>query len=322
MTVNHAEVEAQAADWLARRDASDWDEAGQQEFEAWLAQSTAHRVAWLRLLAAWNRADRLVVLRNPRSAPRVGARRASRRDWPSLMKGLAASVGVCVLLVVAFAVVKLRTDAATYQTQIGQQERIALPDGSRMIINTDTLVTTHIDAERRSVELERGEAYFDVAHDATRPFTVKAGDFRVTVLGTKFSLRLDGERLRVVVVEGRVRLETPEQSSTSTQTVIAGGEVAAAAADAAIVMKRPVEQLERDLSWRRGVLVFDQQTLAEVASEFNRYSAQKLVVDERAADIRIGGAFRPDNVLAFAHLLRDSFGLNVLVTQEQILISE
>lgn len=317
-------IEAQAAEWLARRDAGGWSPARQLELDAWLAESTAHRIAYLRLRSAWERADRLSALHNPAPLPQAETPHA-RLPRFSLLR-IAASI----LLVVATGSVWLgwqgSVEGERYSTGIGSRESLSLPDGSRLTLNTDSRVRAVVNEGRRTVWLERGEVYFEVAHDQARPFVVLAGERRITVLGTKFSVRRSDGRVNVVVEEGRVQVE-PLQAETnatavSRATVATRNDLMVADASHVLVIKKTSEQVANELSWRQGKLVFDQMTLAEAAGEFNRYNRKKLVIlDRAAAQLRIGGSFDAANVQGFAHLLRQGFGLTVQESADEIRIS-
>jgi transmembrane sensor len=238
-----------------------------------------------------------------------------------------AWIAAAAVLVLSVALIHRYGDLFTrdlYATAIGGHEIVPLPDGSRIELNTDTRVRTSLTADTRSVWLERGEAYFDVARDPSRPFVVYAGNRRVTVLGTKFSVRLDpdAKRVQLAVAEGRVQFDELRVSEPAPPMIAIGGEKVIAEGAATRVESRSVQSVETDLSWRQGLLTFDQTTLAAAAEEFNRYNRKRLVVAPAAAEIRIGGSFEAANVDGFVRLLHDSFGLNVAESDGEISISE
>jgi transmembrane sensor len=320
------EIEERAAYWLARRQEPQWSSADQAALDAWLQESTSHEVAFLRLEYGWSKVDRLTVLRKPPvprqeieevrpAAPQRGARR------PLAWLAAAAVLVLSVALLYFYGDVFTRD---SYATTIGGHEVVPLPDGSRIELNTDTRVRTSFTADTRSVWLERGEAYFDVARDPSRPFVVYAGNRRVTVLGTKFSLRLDPDanRVQLAVAEGRVQFDAIRVSEPAAPMIAIGGETVIAEGASLRVASRSVGSVATDLSWRQGLLTFDQTTLAAAAEEFNRYNRKRLVVEPAAAEIRIGGSFEAANVDGFVRLLHDSFGLNVAESDGEILISE
>jgi transmembrane sensor len=320
------DIEERAAHWLARRQEPQWSAADQAELDAWLQESTAHEVAFLRLEYGWSKVDRLSVLRRPpaprqeiEEAPPAAAHRNNRRSL--------AWIAAAAVLVLSVALIQRYGDLFTrdlYATAIGGHEIVPLPDGSRIELNTDTRVRTSLTADTRSVWLERGEAYFDVARDPSRPFVVYAGNRRVTVLGTKFSVRLDpdAKRVQLAVAEGRVQFDELRVSEPAPPMIAIGGEKVIAEGAATRVESRSAQSVETDLSWRQGLLTFDQTTLAAAAEEFNRYNRKRLVVAPAAAEIRIGGSFEAANVDGFVRLLHDSFGLNVAESDGEISISQ
>jgi transmembrane sensor len=319
------EIEERAAHWLARRQEPQWSSADQAKLDAWLQESTSHEVAFLRLEYGWSKVDRLTVLRKP-PVPRQEIEESRPATARSVRRPL-AWLAAAAALVMSVALLYFYGDVFTrdlYATTIGGHEVVPLPDGSRIELNTDTRVRTSFSADTRSVWLERGEAYFDVARDPARPFVVYAGNRRVTVLGTKFSVRLDPDanRVQLAVAEGRVQFEQLRVSEPAPPMIATGGEKVIAEGASLRRESRSAEAVKTDLSWRQGVLMFDHTTLAEAAEEFNRYNRKRLVVESAAAEIRIGGSFEAANVDGFVRLLHDTFGLTIAETDGEISISE
>ncbi|HYG26046.1 MAG TPA: FecR domain-containing protein [Caulobacteraceae bacterium] len=306
-------IEEQAAAWLARRDAGDWSAEDQAALDAWIAQDTAHRVAFLRLDSVWSRADRMAALKG--AEPSFGPA-AWRRPQVRIAAGLAAAA----VLGAGLLGVNLAIPGRAYTTDVGGHATVPLADGSRVELNTNTKLRAEIAESRRAVWLDRGEAYFEVAHDPARPFVVHAGARRITVLGTKFLVRREGKSVEVAVVEGKVRVD-PVQQERAKPAVLTRGELAVAKGEATLVAARSVEKVENELSWREGMLVFDRSTLTDAVAEFNRYNRKKLVIaGEVAGEVRIGGSFEADNIDAFARLLEQAFGLSVEDRGEEIVI--
>ncbi len=317
-----ARVEERAADWIAERDRATacggWTPERQAMLDAWLAESTAHRVAWLRLDAAWRQADRLQVLRNAEPDDAMPAPPAPpvRRRLPVTARW-AAGVSAAACAAALFAVLAPRDRVApqAYAADLGAREIVALKDGSHVTLNTATKVRAEVGTERREVWLDGGEAYFEIAHDAAHPFVVHAGPHDITVLGTKFSVRRDGDDVRVAVSEGRVQVA----AGKAPPTILVRNDAAVAEPDNVLVAHRTPEQIQADLAWLQGKLVFRQLTIADAAREFNRYNRKRLVVDDaEAARIEIGGVFDADNVDAFARLLQAGFQLDVQVRGDEI----
>lgn len=321
-------VEEAAAAWRARQERADWSERDQAELNAWLARDTAHRVAWLRIDYGWNKAGRLSALRSPRRLADALSREPSelpRQSFTWRSTAVAATVALAVALGV-FGVPDLLLPGGNgnYVTDVGGFRTVALRDGSRVELNTDTRLRVAMDEQTRNIHLERGEAYFDVAHDAQRPFVVHAGDQRVVALGTRFSVRNNGRRVEVVVEQGKVKVEPAAIASIPTPkppTIALPGDRVVAEAGAVLVAEVPPRELETELSWRHGFIVFEKASLAEAAAELNRYNAKKLVIrDPAIADTRISGSIEPTNMNAFARLLRTAYGFQVLEQNHQVVV--
>lgn len=309
-------IEEQAATFRARQEEAHWTDQDQSRLDAWLEESTAHRVAWLRMDYGWRRLDRLASLRSPSAEMPVRARPAPLR-FPLAMA--ASLLLVCALGLLAFQV--FGAGRGTYVTEVGERETVPLADGTRVELNTNTRLRASIDEEQRTVWLDRGEAYFDVAHDPGRPFVVHAADQRVTVLGTRFSVRRDNGRVVVAVAEGKVRV-APDQAAKAKPAVVTKGDLVVAARGATLIAPKSIARVENQLAWRRGLLVFDKATLADVVAELNRYNERKLVVqDEEAASIQITGSFDASNIDAFARVLHDAFGLRIENDRREVRIS-
>jgi transmembrane sensor len=310
-----AEINATAAQWIERRDRNEWGDADQAELNTWLDQSPAHRAAFWRLEAAWKDTNRLTAFK-----PSVRRSREARAVVSRPVFKFAAAIALVAVCGGATALYVTTPDWKTYSTTVGGREILTLGDGTKIELNTDSAVRVAQTTHSREVWLDKGEAYFDVTHDATRPFTVMVGDRRITDLGTKFVIRRETDRLKVAVLDGRVQLE-PKNGETK-PTVLTQGDVIVATATNLTRSRTPSRQLEADLGWRTGVLVFNDRTLADVAAEFNRYNTRKLIVtDEKAAQTRIAGTFRADNIDAFVNTAHRVLGLKVEKRGQDIAIS-
>ena len=346
-TDRHADAERAAADWLARRDGEAWADADEAALAQWLAADTAHRVAFLRLQAAWDESGRLQALgagwQAEQAPPRdwwQGTPQARREQMLQAMagRGRATTTTRRRTLPLAFAASLLlacglalgwawqqRDPAATtaYAAALGEMREVALADGSHATLASDSQLEVRLGRRERHVALLRGEAIFDVAHDARRPFVVDAGGRRVVVVGTRFSVRTDARSLRVVVTEGTVRLQArPERADSRPSALLPAGSMALVRDDGVLVRSMPLAEAEGLLGWREGLLVFRDATLADAAAEFNRYNARKIeIADARAGALRIGGSFRWDNADGFARLLERGFPVRADVSDQRIVLA-
>jgi transmembrane sensor len=315
------DIEMRASEWLMRAEEPDWSEAQQAELDAWLAESDAHKAAYWRLEHGWRSADRLGALRNHRVEVELAQRRPTRWLWP-IAASIALTLGLGSYGWQQWQAPKPEPEIIQIATKVGMRKLVRLDDGSQIDLNTGSAIRTAVNETSRVVWLDRGEAYFSIAKRKGQFFIVHAGAKTITVLGTKFSVRRDGDKVSVVVEEGRVRVEDGNQAGLVRSTIIEGGDVAVVRGTSTLVTTAGADRVDDALAWRGGMLSFDQRSLSEVAAEFNRYNRKKLIIgDTEAGAIRIGGSFKADNVDAFVRLLRDAYGLKIDDSEEAVTIS-
>jgi transmembrane sensor len=326
-SANSEDIEAAAAAWLARRESGSFSSADHAALEAWLEVSTAHRVAYIRLVTAWERSGRLQALGAgipagvipPRhawgtssgdspnalstSTPKIGW---PRRRWATLAAGVAAG-GVALALGLSSL-----PRPKEYTSPVGRLATVPLLDGSTITLNTDSQIHVHFTATERRVTLDRGEAFFQVARDPGRPFVVRSANTRATAIGTQFMVRRDQGHLRLLVTEGRVQFLRETLFSHSLPIVVGAGAEANTQDDSVVVDHPTPNQMDASLSWRSGYLVFHDSPLAEAIAEFNRYTSRPIVIDDPTlATLKIGGRFRFTDSEAFLWLLQSGFPIRV-----------
>jgi transmembrane sensor len=310
-------TEEEAADWLARLDRG-LDQEEEIAFQRWKADAIENRVVFLQLQNAWQRADRLGALRSPQGLPRPISVR-----W-RLSAAIAAVLTLCAALGAYRYLAVAHPDPQQFETAVGKQRSLQLADGTHVELNTDTIIHATMGADSRTVRLDRGQAYFEVVHDARHPFVVIAGNRRITDIGTKFSVLRDGDRVEVVVKEGQVQVDVIGQDTAGAAPAPVLAErntvVIARNAETLVAVKTPRE-IDNAMLWRTGMLYFNQESLADVAADINRYNTRRIEVVGPARDIRIGGSFRRDNIDGFKQLLRDGFGLKIVDAGDKIVIS-
>lgn len=306
-------INIEAAGWIERRDRPDWSDADQAQFDNWLGQSTAHFIAYHRMQDTWERSEKLIVLRSQTAwQPEDGRSRA-----PLVFKAIGTVVALAIL--VAGAIFFNLPGERTYATAVGERQTVKFSDGSRIELNTDTVM--RVAQNDRDVTLERGEAFFQVRHNAEHPFAVVVGNRRVTDLGTKFNIRKESDRVEVALVEGRARVDLLD-AAAAPPTVLTPGDVMVATAVSTSLTKRSVASIADALGWRRDVIVFDHTSLADAVAEINRYNPKKIViVDSDAAKIKIGGTFPVNGTMQLAEIARDLLKLRVDVRADEIVIS-
>ena len=159
-------------------------------------------------------------------------------------------------------------------------------------------------------------------HDTRRPFIVKVAGHAVTDLGTQFLIRNDASRLEVRLVEGRAKIEGDTRQTQLQSALLTPGDVAVATENSMVVSKKPLGELTRELSWRHGILEFDNATLADAAREFNRYNDQKIVVvGDGARKLVLSDKLPATNVGLFVRSVRTLFDLRVETRGDEIILS-
>jgi transmembrane sensor len=331
----HRNIERAAAVWLVRREGQGWREADQAELEAWLSASTAHRVAFVRLQNAWSEAGRLKVLgrkgllqlgerRRPSALCELSATPSLPRAIPGyhgrVWGAMGASIAASLLLAAILAAwLSWPPSSTAYRTDIGGISAIAVKDGSTITLNTDSGIRIALSDTERRIDLDKGEAFFEVAKDPKRPFVVRVGDQRVIAVGTKFSVRREQNGIRVIVTEGRVRVEHSAAHRPPETAMISPGGVAVAGIAGVLVQDKPLSDVEERLSWRQGTLVFHDTSLTEAVAEFNRYNTRQIAIeDPDIGALRIGGQFRTNNAQGFVRLLADAFPIQIEVNDTRI----
>lgn len=344
---DHRQIERDAALWLARRDAGGWADRQQTALDAWLTEDTAHRVAFLRLEAVWEESARLKTFaagdpgghisargewaHSPYFAPSIGSERTTMRGrratsrkrhrWP-VFAGIAASLLVATILAGGFAWRDYtHVDRAAWGTTTGARQVVHLPDGSTATLGSETGVRMAFSRGERDLVLTRGEAFFDVAHDAARPFVVRANGYRVIAVGTRFDVRRDAGQLRVVVTRGLVRLQSARDPAKP-PAMLPAGSIATVAGDDVAISQVSVDEAREALSWRSGFAVFHRTPLAEAIREFNRYNTRQIVIADPSLDaLRVGGNFKLDNSDAFVRLMQAVFPLQAEQRGREIVLT-
>lgn len=314
---------AEAALWRERLAAGD-DARLRGQFDRWIARSPAHAAAFADSEAALRivkqAADEPVMLGLRQQTLARLALRERRWGWrPALAAGLA-----CLLVASGALLTRHLAGGAgagpastqavqttLYSTGAGEVTSIDLADGSRVTLNAGSrLRISFSDAERRLV-LEGGQAFFDVARDADRPFIVVAAGRAVIAHGTQFDVRLGDGRLRVALLEGAVSVgrETGaghEAGGAHDAVRLRPNDVLTATGNAVAIDHQ--DNVQMLAAWREGLLIFRDDALAQAVQEMNRYGTTRIVVaDDRIAGLRISGAFRIGETTAFVDALEATF---------------
>jgi len=290
----------------------DPSEADRQAAADWIDADPHHAVAFARMQAAWDSAERLRAspsLVNAFVQPPARARPRRR-----LLAGglIAASVAVCCV----FGGWAFLLGPQTYRTGVGEQRTIHLADGSVIELNTASLVRVTLGKSRRDIRLVRGEAQFQVAHDPSRPFVVDAASARLRAVGTAFDVRIRSQAVvDLTVTQGVVAVLSA--AGHGAQPRVAAGQAAVIDSGAVAETVLGGQALRQRVAWQQGVIELNGETLAQVVDEFNRYQAHPIVIgDARLESLRIGGRFQVNEADRFLAALTASFPIDVIHTSD------
>jgi transmembrane sensor len=329
---------AQAAAWIARLHADDRTLQVEAGFNRWLAASPEHRAAFEMANDLWTSIEELPKPKTPAFVrwPKAGF----VITWP---RALAAAA----LIAVSAVSVGLHSRDTGLATSVGEQRNLTLEDGTRVSLNTASRLHVRYDRATRRVELDEGEAYFEVAKHPEWPFIVIAGGQQVVARGTAFLVRRDEDSLAVTLVEGKVVVTPAGEAVISTPT--ASGLAASpsessniaghpsrpeAGADITLVpgqrltfanheqpkLDRP--PLERVTAWQHGQVILDHTPLSEAVAEMNRYSDVTLKIEQpEAARAQVTGIFRVGDSGYFAQAIAETYHLQVANHGRQIVLS-
>lgn len=270
----------EAARWFARSQSGCMTAEEQSALDAWLADSAQNHQAFDTVAAIWSGIE--PARRDPRMmAARERARGVIRRR--ALIAYAAPLAAACVVAAAGAAALYLAPGKPVlYATRVGQASAVRLPDGSNVVLDTDSALRAwpRMRGERR-IELVRGRAHFEVAKDPARPFVVHTDRGSVTALGTKFDVRLRPDGMKVVLLEGRLRVQ-PSGPRSRPMLMKAGERIESAGA----TWRLEPSDAGVESSWLRGKLVVEEQPLSFVVEELNRYSARKIRISDPAVGRR------------------------------------
>ena len=332
--VDMAQVDAEAARWIARLDAGEASLEEHALFAAWKAENRYNQEAADRLAGLWTDMNDLDALGGPMAlpaprrrpfAPTGGPRRTS--VW-AIAGAAAAAILIAVLGLTFFLPTTVAPRTQVYATAVGEQRTVNLEDGSSVQLNTNSRVEVRFSTSARDLRLSRGEAFFEVAANRNRPFSVYAGDGVVRAVGTAFVVRLRERRMEVTVTKGVVDVGRLDRAAPA---VDLGGVGRLGRHSVAIVAAQPAATetafLDRDtitrsvitppevtrrLAWREGMLVFTGEALPEVVADVSRYTDMDIeIADSRLAELRVGGYFKVGEVEPMLQALQTSFGVRV-----------
>lgn len=327
-------------------------------FETWLAEDPVRRDQVERLRAVWEasaaveqgpdaetalarvkeriEARPIVALYDGRPAAepaehalRLEQRRAPKRRSAIYVWRIAAAVALVIGGGLVWRSMGTRSPGAIvppasrkYATVRGERATLTLPDGSTVMLNNETTleVPPTFGTNARDVNL-RGEGYFQVAHDSTRPFRVRTAGAVTQVLGTKFDVRArPGESAtQVAVAEGRVAVSAGQDASAP-RLVLGKGELGRLGADGVASLVRGIEAA-RALGWTEGRLAFERTPLPEVLAELSRwYDRDFVLADSALARLRLTTSLRGDSVTEAIRVLEAALEVKAEVVGRRVVL--
>lgn len=303
----------QAAYWAMRLDGSELTAADRARLDAWIAADPAHRAAlaeYCQLSADLEQQMPLLEGIRDETAGTHTALHAARPSpwlrWP-LWAGAVLTAAAAVALF--FRPGPAPAERNTLATAVAERRSLALADGSSVELNARTSLAITLERDVRRVRLETGEAFFAVAKDPVRPFLVETPAGTVRVTGTQFSVRTDaGGTLAVTVAEGSVEAAPTARTPVA---LVSRQQFTADSAGGVTTRFLSPEALDDALAWRRGQAVFRALPLGEALAHFARYHGRELSATGAAADRKIGGTYRLDDLDGFLRDIQDAFPVRV-----------
>jgi transmembrane sensor len=319
-----APVTEQAAGWWVLLNEGDATESDHRAFAEWVRRSPERVSAYLQAAQASQ------VLRSPRTpwpdTPVDELIGAAAAPGVTRLPGLTASatpsrsasrlvprLAVAAVLAAAVAAIGLylfQPRAERYVTALGEQRSVTLDDGSLVTLNTSSAIEVRFDEGQRRVALLEGEALFQVAHDAARPFDVTVREVTVRAVGTRFNVDRHSPTTKVMVVEGRV-----EVSAGASHLPLGAGEQVTLAPQQAL--KVSSANVTAGTAWMQRELVFENQPLSEIAAELNRYNRQ--IIDIQGETLRaepVTGMFQSHDPESFLAFVRRIPGVSVQLSED------
>jgi len=245
------------------------------------------------------------------------------KQMAALWGGAAAALAIALIVAIS---PPPPSSGELVQTALGETRRIVLSDGTAVTLNSETELTYKFSDDKRRVQLIAGEAYFQIAKDSKRPFTVNAQEIDVKAIGTAFNVVSSPTEVKVLLMEGRIGIDLgngfKEDAARTAADVIPGELITISLAQDTVEKSRP-KQPDIALAWRQGLIYIDNLELIQALEEFNRYTPRKVkLADASLESSRISGVFRIGDTDAFTSALEAYFGLRSSSQSNSILLEK
>ena len=327
----------EASLWISKLDKG-LSSKDEELLRQWLSDSQENRELFLKMAEIWDKMDVLSRLTDLFPQP-ISHRRESNWIIPAMVASVAIVIfslfwGVTNFKTVdddAPVVVSVPNMQRFYQTAVGEYSTVNLPDGTRIVLNTNTSLRVDYTGKHRFLMLERGEVHVNVAHDKLRPLSVLAGGQLIQAVGTAFNIELHSDqRIELVVTEGKVLIGVHASESTNTEDIIPAvlplssisvseGQQMVLGGDKLETELIEPSEIEVKLSWREGNLIFRGESLEEAIAEISRYTSVEFIfTDEKLKKIRVAGLFKAGDVNGLLETLRDNFNISSQRVEESV----
>lgn len=337
-------VYEEASRWLAREQSSTMTNQEKSDLESWLASDPQHQEVYLETYKASNLIDELSGIANSdnneildstfqnllNSCPRNNKSIENKQNIFSKTRGLGL-IAASIMLFITFSILFQPNGpiAHIHKSGIGEMDTIMLNDGTVITLNTDTEISVAMSPDERKVLLVHGEAYFDVAKDTKRPFSVIIGKDVVRAVGTSFNIKHRTEVTRVTVTEGVVEVKSNPISSTSLNLLSFASPISLGVGanltingDTAQTNLLSSLELEQSVAWRTGMLHFNGEPLSAIVDELQYYAHKEIILaSNQVSDLIVGGSFNVNNVSSFLKGLELTFPIKVIERENVIIIS-
>jgi transmembrane sensor len=286
------EMVEQASQWHVQLHSNDAGDDTRAAFELWLKQHPAHSIAYKRLEALWGQFSGL------EATPAFTALESTLKSGRSKIgKKSAVKAGMLGLVALIAGWLGMNTETAgylmaDYNTAIGEQRVVELDDSSRITLNTYSAIDVNYDGNQRHITLHKGEILIEVASDAERPFIVATPQGTARALGTRYVVKRESNATVVSVIESRV-----EACAAASDSYTDNRCVSLSAGQGTLITRdniKPAMPIDTDAvsAWADGMLAVDNQPLAQVLRELERYRYGSIHFNSaEISELRVSGVF-------------------------------
>ncbi|WP_281547059.1 FecR domain-containing protein [Pseudoalteromonas sp. PAR1] len=326
-------VDEIAAGWVVKMEESDLTKKEVAELNSWLKESEANKKMLVETAFVYGHSDILKNLEKlvPLKAQSLKRKKPVESKW-------AIPIVVSFFLVCFSFLYRLYPQDSfvtqVYSTKIGENSEFSLNDGSVVTLNTNTRISVQFSKSQRNVFLEEGQAFFNVAKDSSRPFTVSTDLGEVRAVGTAFGVYKRSEGVEVIVEEGTVAVKTSDnkfdtnnlkasldKDTFQSGTKVTAGQMVIYSSEVSKVSSISHEKLTTKLLWKKGMILFEGEPLIKVVNEFSRYSKLKVrIVDMELSSIKVDGIFNVHDIEGMLASLRLNFNIELVKESDSVVL--